>query len=124
MLPLLLLAGAARGAEMMAAMPQATNAHREEAAAASAADQWAAPAAEKWAAAEPQYYYTPEGYLHQRSDGDQYLSGGAVAAGPWVTGELRGTFSVKKGLFCVSGYRGAAKGVVRGRVFSTSCYIC
>jgi hypothetical protein len=85
MLPLLLLAGAARGAEMMAAMPQAANAQREEAA---AADQWAAPAAEKWAAAEPQYYYTPEGYLHQRSDGDQYLSGGAVAAGPWVTGEL------------------------------------
>ncbi len=97
MLPLLLLAGAARGAEMLAAMPQAANAHREEAvAAAAAADQWAAPAAEKWAAAEPQYYYTPEGYLHQRSDGDQYLSGGAVAAGPWVTGEIGGP-SVSKG---------------------------
>ena len=86
MLPLLLLAGAARGAEMLAA-PQAA-VHREEAAA--AADQWAVPAAENWAAQEPQYYYTPEGYLHQRSDGDQNWNGGAVAAGPWVTGQCWG----------------------------------
>ena len=78
MLPLLLLAGAARGAEMLGAAPQTVQRGEEAASAAADPYQWAG---------EPQYYYTPEGYLHQRSDGDQYLGGGAVQAGPWVTGE-------------------------------------
>jgi hypothetical protein len=74
----------------MLAVPQAaTAAHREaaavhrEAAATATEQQWA----------EPQYYYTPEGYLHQRSDADPYL--GTVQAGPWVTGY---TSSIKKNI--------------------------
>jgi hypothetical protein len=78
---LLFLASAAQAAEqlMMAAPQQAVApaAHREEAQAPGADSQ------QQWAAAE--YYYTPEGYLHQRSDPYQ---GTPVQAGPWVTGRL------------------------------------
>ena len=80
MWPLLLLAGAAHAAEqLMMTAPQQAAGHREEAQA-PVAD----PQQQQWAAAE--YYYTPEGYLHQRSDRDPYL-GTPVQAGPWVTGQ-------------------------------------